>query len=320
MRAIKQFMRNRKAEMLWCGPCECRTLQCWREAQCNCEETDNTFKMIGYTFTMPWTKKTWTMSKGSWYVSFTDGETGFHFINNWSAIRPWMQDDLLIEDVDTYHTMLAFTETVDDNIRAEGAEAETIVPDEIKALIVDNFQTMKAQQVYFDWDGVKVWNNDNRFPIYNVVDYDGKVLWEQWMLETWGKFAYLEWNDWDTYGDIIIALLQQGAGKIKIDYNFSAVIREGFTLNSRPSKWGLAEDGYACYVPTVNNYMYKLSFNNDGILQLILAEAGQGIPGVDAWTVVTLSNEAEDYIAHNREGWIYLDAIGDEKVLGELAA
>ena len=36
MRALKTFMRNRKAEMLWCGPCECRTLQCWRYANENC--------------------------------------------------------------------------------------------------------------------------------------------------------------------------------------------------------------------------------------------------------------------------------------------
>lgn len=36
MRALKTFLRNRKAEMLWCGPCECRTLQCWRYANENC--------------------------------------------------------------------------------------------------------------------------------------------------------------------------------------------------------------------------------------------------------------------------------------------
>ena len=36
MRQLKTFMRNRKAEMLWCGPCVCRTLQCWRYASENC--------------------------------------------------------------------------------------------------------------------------------------------------------------------------------------------------------------------------------------------------------------------------------------------
>lgn len=35
-RQLKTFLRNRKAEMLWCGPCECRTLQCWRYANENC--------------------------------------------------------------------------------------------------------------------------------------------------------------------------------------------------------------------------------------------------------------------------------------------
>lgn len=36
MRQLKTYMRNRKKEMLACGPCECRTLQCWRHANENC--------------------------------------------------------------------------------------------------------------------------------------------------------------------------------------------------------------------------------------------------------------------------------------------
>lgn len=120
----------------------------------------------------------------------------------------------------------------------------------------------------------------------------------------------------DYYSD----LLQAGATKMKVDYEFSGVIREGFALDSRPSKGGIDVDGYTCYVPTTTWYLYKLSFTNDDVLQLIMAEAGQWIPWVDSWTVVTLSNEAEEYIAHNREWWIYLDAIGDEMALWELAA
>lgn len=51
MRALKTFLRNRKAEMLWCGPCECRTLQCWRHANenCWCGEND-TVKETGISF------------------------------------------------------------------------------------------------------------------------------------------------------------------------------------------------------------------------------------------------------------------------------
>lgn len=43
MRQLKQFMRNRKADMLWCGTCGCRTLQCRREANenCGCGEGSN---------------------------------------------------------------------------------------------------------------------------------------------------------------------------------------------------------------------------------------------------------------------------------------
>ena len=38
MRALKTFLRKRKADMLWCGDCECRTLKCWREANCICDD------------------------------------------------------------------------------------------------------------------------------------------------------------------------------------------------------------------------------------------------------------------------------------------
>ena len=38
MRQLKTMLRARKAQMLWCGPCECLTLKCWRENDeyCNC--------------------------------------------------------------------------------------------------------------------------------------------------------------------------------------------------------------------------------------------------------------------------------------------
>ena len=41
MRALKTFLRKRKADMLWCGDCECRTLKCWREANCICADNSN---------------------------------------------------------------------------------------------------------------------------------------------------------------------------------------------------------------------------------------------------------------------------------------
>ena len=41
MRQLKTMLRARKAQMLWCGPCECLTLKCWRENDeyCNCGES-----------------------------------------------------------------------------------------------------------------------------------------------------------------------------------------------------------------------------------------------------------------------------------------
>jgi len=48
MRQLKTFLRNRKAEMLWCGPCECRTLQCWRYANENCGCAGDTTLEPGY--------------------------------------------------------------------------------------------------------------------------------------------------------------------------------------------------------------------------------------------------------------------------------
>jgi len=37
MRQLKQFMRNRKKQMLACD-CWCYTLKCWRESTCDCED------------------------------------------------------------------------------------------------------------------------------------------------------------------------------------------------------------------------------------------------------------------------------------------
>lgn len=323
MRAIKNYMRSKKT-MRNCQEPVCATLnarKCMNEF-CGCwAPVDNSFYFTGYTFTMPWTKKTWTMSRGAGYVSFADGSTKFHIVETGSAISASMvvNKDVIIESETDYIKLAMLAETIQDNIAQDGANARTEVSDDEKDIIVAGFTTLRNQQVWFDWDGVTYWKNRPAFPVWDVVDYDGKVLGQQWLLETWGKFAYLDGNDGDKFQDYQEALAQAWATKMKIDYDFSWVIREGFALNSRPSKWEVADDGYNCYVPTVNNYMYRLSFTNDGILQIIIAEAGQWIPGVEAWKQITLSNDAENYIAHNREGWIYIDAIGDEKVLWELA-
>lgn len=37
MRQLKNFLRHRKAQMLACE-CGCRTLKCWRENTCDCED------------------------------------------------------------------------------------------------------------------------------------------------------------------------------------------------------------------------------------------------------------------------------------------
>jgi hypothetical protein len=37
MRQLKQYLRKRKAQMLACE-CGCRTLKCWRESTCDCED------------------------------------------------------------------------------------------------------------------------------------------------------------------------------------------------------------------------------------------------------------------------------------------
>lgn len=320
MRQLKSYLKSRNT-MRGCVPCECATLKCRREATCNCEPVDNSFSFTGYTFTMPWTKKTWTISSWTGYITFSDGDTKFHILETGSAITANMvnNNDVVIIDNADYMKLAMLYDEIQNNVRENWENAKTELSDDEKEVIVSWFTTLKDQQVWFEWDGRTFWNNNNNFPLYNVVDYNGKVLGQQWLLETWGKFAYLDGKLWDTYMDYYTALLQAWATKMKIDYDFSATIREWFELNNRPSKWGLTDSGYACYVPTTDNYMYKLSFTNDGKLQVILAEVGRWIPWVTEWKVVTLSNEAEEYIAHNREGWIYLDAIGDEMVLWEIA-
>lgn len=67
MRQLKQFLRKRKAEMLACGDCECRTLKCWREATCDCVKEPEPTPPTPTTYTVTITVNDDTM----WSVDVT---------------------------------------------------------------------------------------------------------------------------------------------------------------------------------------------------------------------------------------------------------
>lgn len=66
-------MRNRKAEMLACGPCECRTLQCWRYANENCGCGDSGAFVVGNKV----------------YVEFIDVETSTSRVRYFTTWKSW---------------------------------------------------------------------------------------------------------------------------------------------------------------------------------------------------------------------------------------
>lgn len=83
MRQLKTFMRNRKEEILWCGPCECKTTQCWRnsDVNCGCWEEKWTLKLNSKAFFTA-ENEVWLFANNrstSDYISVlidTDPETG----------------------------------------------------------------------------------------------------------------------------------------------------------------------------------------------------------------------------------------------------
>lgn len=268
---------------------------------------------------MPWTNKTWTMSSGSEYVSFSDGEAAFHFVVNWSSITPAMAKDDIVEDADTYYLLSEFYELVKDNVTEEWADAKTEVPVEIEAVIVEEFKSVKAQQVWFVWDGVTYQNNKTTMPLYEVVDYDGNVLWTQSLVETNWKFAVLAGDDATTYTSIMTDMITQWAGKTKVSYSFSETIREGFELDNIASKWDLGTAGYDCAVDSADNLKFTLNITNliPGTWVLI-ATAWDKLPWVAEWTSVDISAGLADTIVGDWEGWIYLTADAEDAIEVEL--
>ena len=107
MRQLKTFMRNRKAEMLWCGPCECRTLQCWRYANENCGCGENNWGLqpwnktyVSGEITMMHIKLFATAPDWEDYIDINTG--GFPFVTSGIFNSEW--GDALVEILNSSHT------------------------------------------------------------------------------------------------------------------------------------------------------------------------------------------------------------------------
>ena len=141
MRQLKQYLRNRKKEMLACGPCECRTLSCWRYANENC---------------------------GCWDATIGDMR---------SYAENWFSTSELMSNVSDPDTVLANAETIIDwaweelrpfyNAIKAGKTFEAYVADE--GLTVDETWTCDDELV----------NNDAAFILYVSAMWaiDCKYLW-----------------------------------------------------------------------------------------------------------------------------------------------
>lgn len=309
-RQLKNFLKERKR-----GWCKCKCLSRWRCGDfCSCSNNvDNTFYFTGYTFIMPGTNKTWTFAPHNDNIQFTDGTTSIFIVENWSWISPTMIKDYIIVDSDSYYIFMELAYDVADNIDEYWPDAKTVISEEDKAIIVNAFNQLTSQIVYFNWDGVTYQNNKNTMPLYNVEDYFGKKLWTQSMVETNWKFAILWGNDWNKYTDLMTELITQWEGVMKVPYPFSATIREGFELNNIASKWDLGSSWYDCFVDSPNNLKYTLNLTDlVPWTWALIATAWDKLPWVTEWTSVSLSSELSDAIIGDWEGWIYLtESTGD---------
>lgn len=106
-RSLKTFMRNRKKEMLACGPCECRTLQCWRYANENCGCGESNWGL------QPWNKTYVSGASSDMHIKlfatapdwedYIDVNTGgFPFITSGIFNSEW--GEALVEILNSSHT------------------------------------------------------------------------------------------------------------------------------------------------------------------------------------------------------------------------
>lgn len=311
MRQLKNLMKAKKP--MWrCGECKCVTLQAWKCADefCGCwEATDDTLYFTGYSFIMPGTNKTWYFAPHNDNIQFTDGTTSIFIVENWSSISPTMIKDYIITDSESYYIFMELAYDVADNIDEYWPDAKTVISEEDKAIIVNAFNQLTSQIVYFNWDWVTYQNDKTTMPLYNVEDYFGKKLWTQSMVETNWKFAILWGNAWTTYTNLMTELIAQWEGVMKVPYPFSATIREGLALDNIPSKGDLWASGYDCIVDSPSNLKFTLNLTDLVPWTWVLsATAWDKLPWVTEGTSVSLSSELADAIIGDWDGWIYLTA------------
>lgn len=110
MRQLKTFMRNRKKEMLACGPCECRTLQCWRYANENCGCGESKSSLPNYV----------RVEGGNWIRFFNEDEDQYNDITievdtdtETPSLRVVVWEFGIIEDEDAKALWLGMRESLD---------------------------------------------------------------------------------------------------------------------------------------------------------------------------------------------------------------
>lgn len=244
MRQLKTFMRNRKKEMLACGPCECRTLQCWRYANENCgcgggatqievnpyPDLDNAVQ-----FTMPWTNTTWVAAimPGIW-----GGEDVILVVDadNINSNKPaWL---IYVKDAssyDTFNNMWAFV-TYDEDKYTLLTDAIGVgqgeISSEASSLIINDYNkyakaTIIAKLEQYNWANYfwlydyrtnkKLWNFS--FDDAALIDFDTQKLYAQLRKE-----KYVDWVD-------AMHIEEVGDTSIVV-YQLSEVLREWLSLKA----------------------------------------------------------------------------------------
>jgi hypothetical protein len=210
MRQLKTFMRNRKAEMLWCGPCECRTLQCWRYANENCGCGDSS------TITIDVSEEygTFNYANVMWHINKWDGDEinlryEGEYEDFWVSIVPSSFEDIemidywqhIIINDDAYDTL---TQLVNDIEEAYSQWEETISASSGASQTITSILNEEIKNY------IEIYNTGERdLEFIQVRDFNHNVIWTiNFNRINWHTAKYV-WTRIDELNDILSNTLSE---------------------------------------------------------------------------------------------------------------
>lgn len=272
MRQLRTFMQNRKKEMLNCGSCECKTLQCWRDdnKNCGCWEENFKIEVNNQWFIMPWTNEEWVI----WNAS--DIECHFSIGNNRRRetekiiiVNPEnteqecldsIQDEkkwwaLIISDKKIYESMLNAYNSFDNRsweITWPAANA-----------IADAYNKIIKTRIFFR--AHNMWTEEDPARFMDLIDAKGNKIgtfdwWNERTLDNWVLYFGDDENEKFQYIDSIWGNAIDTSTDIPLNYGFSESFRYWLSIQQGVDfEW--LNDLYI--EDSTDNFYYAITWNSE---------------------------------------------------------